>query len=348
MKYGKIVFSREFVSPTVCNLGDIAQTLGLEYIYRHMGISDGQIQEILMEEIGTYRGEKVRLPINGYFRYSREYPAFPTSPDIDPVFLAVYCTSSLYLKHSQFWKAKGPIGCRDEATARAMQKRGYDAFLAGCMTMLFPRREKVPTTPKVFLVDAHPGVEKYIPDDLKAHMERITHDVPVDPQADKRETARRCTQMARELFGRYRDEATLVVTSRLHCAAPCIAMGIPTIVVKDGYDERFGWLDKHTHLYTPDEYEHINWAPMPPDLEDFKALLMRWAVARINGQDAREEQKQIEQYYENRDRKELSTPLRIRGYMWLAQYAPHLASFLREKVLWRFTIAAGSKSEEKR
>lgn len=345
MQYGKIVFSREFVSPTVCNLGDIAQELVIEYIYKKMGIPDRDICEIQMEEIGNYQGEEVILPINGYFRYSREFPAFPTSPKIKPVFLAIYCTSSLYLKHADYWKKYGPIGCRDEATAKAMQKRGYDAFLAGCMTVLFPRRTKTPGDPCVFLVDAHPSVEKYIPVELKEHLVRITHDVPVDPHMDKAETAHRCAELARRLFDRYRDEATLVITSRLHCAVPCIAMGIPTVLVKDGFDERFGWLEKHTKLYTPDQYADINWTPQPPDLEDFKELLMQWAVARIRGEEAREQQRQIETYYADRDKVKLSAPILIRGYMWLAQYAPHLASFLREKVLRRFTIAAGNKEK---
>ena len=348
MKFGRIVFSREYVSPTVCNLGDIAQTLAVEYIYHHMGVPESEIVDIPFEQIGTYRGEKVRLPINGYFRYSKEYPAFPTSPDIEPVFLALYCTSPLYLKRKQFWMDNEPIGCRDEATARAMRKHGYNAFLAGCMTVLFPRRQNVPSHPVTFLVDAHPGVEKHIPEALKKNVVRITHDVPVNPAANSLETALKCTRLAREIYDRYRDEAGLVITSRLHCAVPCMAMGIPTIVVKDGFDERFGWLDKHIHLFTPDEYENIDWAPEPPDIEDFKAVVMRWAEARIRGEADVEDQRRIDRFYMSRERKKLSTPLRIRGYMWLAQYAPRLASFIREKMLWRFTITAGSKREENR
>ena len=34
-----------------------------------------------------------------------------------------------------------------------------------------------------------------------------------------------------ELLERYRNEARLVITRALHCAAPCTAMGIPAVLI---------------------------------------------------------------------------------------------------------------------
>lgn len=343
MKYGRLVFSREFVSPTVCNAGDIVQTLAIDLIYEQMKIPKEDIIDIPMEELSSYSGEKVILPLDGYFRYSLEYPAFPVSRDIIPVFLGVYSTSKQYLKHRDFWQKYGPVGCRDEATFNAMNKNGIDAYLTGCMTVLFPTREEDTTRNKVFLVDAYKTVENYMPEDLLEHAERITHDLPVPHNASRAETSAECERIARELYVRYRNEASLIITSRLHCAVPCIAMGIPTIVVKDSFDERFAWLEKLTHLYSEDEFDKINWNPEPIKMQEHKDLVMAWAISMIEGKPDIEKAKEIHSFYMNRTRKKTSASIMVRGYMWLAQYSPKLADFIRTKLLARFTITANTK-----
>ena len=162
-----------------------------------------------------------------------------------------------------------------------MRRKGYDAYLLGCLTMLFPKRKKQPQNPKVFLVDADPSINKYIPEKIKRNAEQICQEIPINPDKDLFNLAEECEQKARALYQRYEQEATLVVTSRLHCAAPCIAMGIPTIVVKKGFDDRFGWLDRFIHLYTPDEFAEIDWDPQPVDCEEFKEELMNAAISLL-------------------------------------------------------------------
>lgn len=345
MKYGRLVFTRMLVSPTLCNIGDIIQSTAIDLIYKDMGISLDDVVDIGVEELGTYRGEKVILPINGYFLYSAEYPAFPTSPDIVPVFLGLYNTSKQYLRHKEFWGKCGPIGCRDEATKRAMCKHGYDAYLMGCMTITLPRRTRSPERPKVFLVDVHSSILHYIPEHLKQELVWVTHDVPVDQTASEEQQRADMQNKTCQIYKRYADEAGLVITSRLHCAAPCIAMGIPVIVVKDSYDNRFGWLDKFVHLYTPDEFEKIDWNPKPLDLENHKRQLIELAESMIHQCADREKLSQIDAFYMQRERKPLKAPLLVQGYKWLAQYNPALASFIRTKILFRFTITASNKKQ---
>lgn len=347
MKYGRLVFSREFVSPTVCNAGDIAQTFAVDEIYRYMGIAQDQVVNIPMEDLATYRGEKVVLPLDGYFRFSREYPSFPTSEDIIPVFLGIYTTSRAYLKHRHYWTKFAPIGCRDEATMRAMRKHGYDAYLTGCVTVAYPRREEGRERHRIFLVDAYSKIEEYMPAEMRARAEHITHDLPVQAGMSRAEIIADCERQARELLNLYRDEAALVITSRLHCAVPCIAMGVPTLVVKDAYDERFGWLDKLVHLYSIDEFDKIDWYPKPVEMEAHKQKVMALAASMIRREADRDALQEVHSFYMNRERKDISASLMVRGYMWLAQYWPEFASFIREKVLYRFTIAARSGRQKK-
>ncbi len=344
MKYGRLVFSREFVSSsTVCNVGDFVQTLAIDLIYEEMGIKKEDTVDIPFQDLSSYKGEKVILPLNGYFYYNREYPSFPTSADIIPVFLGLYTTSSKYLQNTSFWKKAGVIGCRDEATYNAVKKHGYDAYLTGCMTVLFPKREKEPENAKVFIVDAHPSIDEYIPEEIKKNAEYISHEITVNDAQSVAELSKQCEAATRRVYERYRDEAALVVTSRLHCAGPCMAMGIPVILVRDSFDERYGWIDRYLHLYTPEEFGKINWNPKPVDIEDKKKEIKAMAMSLIKREADRELLENIHEFYMARDKKDLSASLMVRGYLWLSQYCPGLASFIRTKVLVRFTIAGKTK-----
>jgi len=352
MKYGRLRFPAAIGATGYCNLGDIAQVLAVDIIYCDMKIDEKDIVNIFVDELGTYRGEKLLLPIAGYFNYRKKAPAFPTSEDIIPVFLSLYTISSAYLNKKEFWKKQGVIGCRDENTMKLMRKRGYDSWLMGCMTMLFPRRDNKPEKEHVFIVDAEPAVYDYIPERLMNLAEYVTHLVKVDHTMTKEQIGRAMEEKTKKLLQRYRDEATLVITSRLHCAAPCIAMGIPTIVVRKGFDERYGWIDKFIHLYTADEFEKIDWNPDPIELEEHKKHLLKAAVSIVNREVNRDAVREIHDFYMNRDRKKLRATFMVRSYVWLRQYAPGLTWFIR-KMLKPFTITGKSgatiaKADKKR
>ena len=338
MKYGRLTFTAAINSTDLCNLGDIVQTFAVDLIYRKMKIDKKDIVNISVDELKTYQGEQVLLPIAGYFNYRRKAPAFPTSPDIIPIFLSVYTTSRLYLNKQEFWEKHAPIGCRDEKTMQLMRKKGYDAWLTGCMTMLYPKRDFVPKTPHVFIVDAEPGIFQYIPTELLKAAECITHEAKVDWSCGSEQIVQEMEGKAKRLLERYYNEATLIITSRLHCAAPCVAMGIPTVVVRKGFDERCGWLDKLIHLYTPNEFEQIDWDPSPITIEEHKERLLNMAVSMINREADRSKIKEIHDFYMDRERQKLYTPFMVRSYVWMTQYFPGLAGFIRNKILKPFTI----------
>lgn len=346
MKWGRITFATSLCYKNFCNIGDVMQTFAVDLIYKEMQIDSEQIIDIPADEISTYNGETVLLPMAGNFQYSRKHPVFPTSKNIIPIFLSVYCTARQYLKHADFWKKYGPIGCRDENTMIAMRQKGYDAYLLGCITTLFPKRSFQPDKPHVFLIDVQPKVVEYIPEKLMKSAEYITHDILIDRTLPKKQIMEQIQVKTKEIYARYYNEATLVVTSRLHAAAPCIAMGIPTIVVKNGFDERFGWLDKFVPLYTPDEYDRIDWNPQPIDLTEHKERLMRAVINLLNRTSDYRDLESTHSFYMDRTRKNLHTPVLTSCFIWLAQYFPALAEFIQKKILKAFSTTALSDKKE--
>lgn len=116
-----------------------------------------------------------------------------------------------------------PIGCRDRHTTNLLKQAGVGAFFNYCLTLMFDRRKIAPVNGKTFLVD----VSKYVnlPRKVKNNANYIKHE-------DHRHLSfTDKIALAQKLLDTYREEAKLVITSRLHCALPCIAMGVPVILL---------------------------------------------------------------------------------------------------------------------
>jgi hypothetical protein len=124
-------------------------------------------------------------------------------------------------------KANEPIGCRDTATLDFFQRNGIQAFFSGCLTLLLKRPNKKRTTRRnIYLVDVKHEVESMLPSEIQHKGIRIQHDMVGDLMND---TLHRF-QSAFRLIELY-SEAKLVITQRIHCALPCVAMGIPVVFI---------------------------------------------------------------------------------------------------------------------
>ena len=221
------------------------------------------------------------------------------------------------------------------------------AYLTGCMTITLPERKTTPKKTHVFLVDAPKGIEKYMPEELRENVSYITQEIPINTECDVEEEIERVEGVARKLLDRYRDEATLVVTSRLHCAGPCLGMGIPVILARNYFDDRYGWIDKYLPFYTPDKFDQINWYPEAVDLSAIKPVLIEFAKKAILREPGSEElMKQIHSYYMDRERQKIRVPFYTKAYIRMHEKFPKAADFLREVVFRRFTVATARKNSE--
>ena len=268
------------------NIGDNLQFMAIEYLYSKFLPDNYPLVKLQMRELKKYQGETLILPMNwslfdiNYMDGNR----ISISEDIVPVFLGATIESAshkevffndyniLYLKRFE------PIGCRDEFTFKTLCKYHIQAYLNGCMTAVFPRRQKNEGQNKIFLVDAPIELQEYIPDSLKEGAEILTQQYYCSKDV---EIAQILDAIKKQYF-KYANEAALVITSRLHVASPCMAMGIPVIFVKNQVDARFGWLDNYIPLYDRHTYNKIDWNPQPVEYEKVKELIIRNAIDRIN------------------------------------------------------------------
>lgn len=281
------------------NLGDHIQILTIEYIYQQMGISPAQIVSIEKDQLAAYDGEPVVLPVSmPLIDYVENGIAGMFSEKIRPVFLGLtLAKDTLYPAEVAYLKRYTPIGCRDERTLNTMLRYGIDAYLGGCMTAVLPRRAPDAQRQKrVFFVDLPQEVVPFLPKELSDIATVETHlfygDLP------------NAKEMARARYALYRDEAALVVTSLLHGTVPCMAMGIPVVLVRNTVSYRFGWLESLLPIYTPEEYVSIDWSPNPTMYEAHKSLLFRMIQNRLLLQDDSAQMQAVHTFYMNRTRKQ--------------------------------------------
>jgi hypothetical protein len=270
------------------NVGDAIQSLAVENLYQEMGIAPESLLLIPRDAINTYEGPPCFLPLQGWFGYFADIFPFPWSKNITPFFSGFHLTSTWGSRERfvekglpERMRSFQPIGCRDRGTMYFLRSQGLNAYLSGCLTLTFPARQTEPENGKVFLVDVRDEVKQGIPPAVLQQTDQsITHyhyfsTYPVDERA-----ARGFEDHARRILDRYRDEARLVITSRIHAALPCLALGIPVVFLDDkGGDERFEALAGLVPIHSPSEMDMVNWNPPKPDLEPVKQMMKHTFLA---------------------------------------------------------------------
>lgn len=256
--YGSIYKKEEKTQESI-NIGDVIQYLACLHLYESMGIRKEEVVQVNRYELCSYSGEYLVVPINCIFNgFSTGLELTNFSPKIIPVFLG-FAIGADYLseKDIAYLKKYEPIGCRDEFTLNILRKYGIKAWLNGCMTITFDDRDMSDGKHKIFLVDIPDEVRAYLPYN-KEDMEEVTHIWEIGPEDVEKDILR--------LYERYKKEARVIVTSRLHCAVPCIAAGIPVVIVKNVFTTPFTWLDSVTKVYLKEDYASIDWYPQAPDV----------------------------------------------------------------------------------
>lgn len=301
MKYANIIWQNTELASGVkaVNYGDFLQLFVIDYLLSCAGIEKSEVVYLDIREVKTYRGEKLVLPLNWsvFWKDYMEGDRLCISQDIIPVFLAVtiedgnFKESFMNEYNMQYLKRFEPIGCRDVHTKKMLQSNGIQAYLNGCLTITLPRNNNVKSEKYVYLVDAPVQLKKFIPEELLKNAKCCTQQEYFDPDVQIDEIRKNAMRQYRE----YKTKASLVITSRLHVAAPCMAWGIPVIFVKDQVDGRFGWLDEYIPLYSEECYADIDWKPEAVAYEERKKFILEISINRV---------KAVFENYENAEKME--------------------------------------------
>ncbi len=291
MKYGYLFYQKPLIPEMPnrpVNLGDPIQSYAVKLLYREMGIEECDIIPIPRYDMKKYDGEECICVINTCSTYEElAYDSFfmPPSDKIHAVPFSLHINREIPNDELAYYRGCIDVGCRDVFTENKLAKLGVNSYLTGCLSLTFPQRtiemnEKAKT---VYLIDVQPEFKKLIPQNILKDAIELSSicrfDITHESNRMTEEETFAYHRMGEERIELLRDNASLVITSRLHAAAPCLAMGIPVIMTK--HDDRFGFIDRFLPSYTNWDTDCINWAPEPIDIEAEKNIIKRMFFNRI-------------------------------------------------------------------
>lgn len=264
------------------NLGDFIQSIAIRNLYEKMGIRKEDIIYVNLFELDRYDGEYCVLPINCYNVPYREGTSYlPPSDKIIPVYISFNLIGgTISRKTVKNLSTYQPISCRDEATMLLLRKYGIQSYLTGCVTVTLPKRKVAPKKSQVYVIDIPDKVIPHIPPHLLKHAKFKTQLI-VDNEKPNENRIKELNQLAMATLEELSSKATLVITRRMHVASPCIAMGIPVILVRDDFDTRYAWIERYIHPYCEAEYGVIDWNPVSVDFEAEKKKLIDLYISKI-------------------------------------------------------------------
>ncbi len=258
IKYGLMGCSR-----AQTNVGDYVQAIAARQYLPKIDVYRDR------EDLHTYNGDDIKMIMNGWYMHNPSH--WPPTDKIDPLFVAMHINSSVYeqmtsAKSIEYFKKHQPIGCRDKATARLLSEKGVAAYYSGCLTLTLGQtyhRNPEELTDEILFIDPlfhyfSVGQMLQAPQKLlsrikrgrvfdfalknkvfkKTFSEEILKKAKFITQIIPETTVEKNFEIADEYLKRLA-KAKLVVTSRIHCALPCLAMGTPVIFLNGGF-EGFG------------------------------------------------------------------------------------------------------------
>lgn len=300
MKYGYMFYQKPLkpqMKTRPINLGDPIQSYAVKNLYREMGIPEEDIIPVPRYDLSDYDGEECVCVVNSASNYEElayDSHFMPPSEKVHAIPMSLHIHRKLSEAELAYYQTCGGVGCRDIRTAEYLRGLGVDAYLTGCLTLTLPRRseEIAKNADKVYFFEVPSDVMKIIPQELKEEGIVLSNVLRFENPGNSNRISVEDTyeehRKGEERVALLRDTARLVITSRLHVASPCLAMGIPVILVKKHFGDRFGFIDRLLPTYEPEHYGEIDWNPKPVDFEEDKAKIkqvffdkVKAAVSRI-------------------------------------------------------------------
>lgn len=151
-----------------------------------------------------------------------------------------------------YLKSFEPIGCRDYYTTKVLDGFGIKNYFSGCVTLTLPKRDiPKPEREYVCLV----GVDKKVENAVKEQLEGTGIDVVVLSPTRPEPSTNLSWEERRDEVIRYLEtyqNAKCVITFRLHCALPCLALETPVLLVRHSFKSvRFDPYRKWLHKAKP-------------------------------------------------------------------------------------------------
>lgn len=229
--------------PGIANLGDTIQALAARRFLPRVDLL--LARERLSDVWVVQPGDRVRTILNGWFMHNARH--WPPAPGVEPLLISMHFAEGgpsrlrrwarrpidrmLSGAGRAFLERWGPVGARDLFTLEQLERRGIPAYHSGCLTLTLPVPHDVVPSETIIACDLPP-----------AALARLRAVCPRPVRAVTHLGAERLDSVARNAVAatllRYYAGAAAVVTTRIHAALPCLAFGIPVLLLHDALPPR--------------------------------------------------------------------------------------------------------------
>lgn len=257
------------------NLGDEIQSLAarrflprVNYFFNRDSLGTTAVKE----------GESVKVILNGWF--FKKGSQWPPPRHIEPLITSFHIDqgarqSILSTSGVDYLKQHEPIGARDLFTLDLLRKAGLKAFFSGCLTLTLERPQVARSEDLIVTNHVAEPIVRLIASRTGKRIVATSHSDCHKTHPDARLIE------AQRLLDIYA-EASCVVTSRLHCALPCLAFGTPVLLLDYPFAKQrfaglkdFCWYATENRLLNNDFDYNFDAPPANPDLFDpYRELLI--------------------------------------------------------------------------
>lgn len=255
MKYGLLY------NKYALNLGDDIQTYAQA---RFLPRIDYLIDREAIDSFVPDKKEYVATILNAWYQHDLIH--FDVSPYIYPKFISMYFLEFYYYKHlldnhnlcyfdesvlDKFRKF-APIGVRDMHTKELFDELDIPNYFSGCLTLTLEKFEGLLKEDYIYAVGLN--------DDELAKLKKMTkREVRVfqqdyDEPIFKDETWETRKKRVEEILMEYQ-KAHMVITTKLHCTLPCIALETPVLLLyQDKHEGRMATFKEYANYINRSDF----------------------------------------------------------------------------------------------
>lgn len=305
MKYARFVntgTSDYLKRVCMVNIGDNIKSISVKQLLHYANIRDNDILEVSYYDQSSI-SEPCCLILNNHYRRNGSMNYMYNS-NIRPVFIGWgLAQSDLLPEEINYIKQYEPILCRDEFTKIILTKYQIEAYVIGCLSLTFDRRESTEgNNGKYYFVGIKEKFMENVPEYIKNEAVVTTQHIKmdyIDEQVMKEEEIN-----AKRLLSEYKQSAKMVISSLLHCICPCIAMGIPTIAVSDNFSYKYSFLDAFITSYDRESFSKYDWrkSENSVEMESIKKLILKAGCSVLEGSPDYDSIKKLDKFYTNREK----------------------------------------------
>jgi len=222
------------------NLGDEIQSLAVKQFLPRV---DCHVDREQLHQVSAETGEQYWIIMNGWYCHKPEN--WPPSPALRPLPISIHISPDcggaggvglragdilLSPPFRKYLAGFGPVGARDLTTLKLLQTAGVESYFSGCMTLTLQRPD-VPRDDGLIVANDLPGpVHEAVRRSTDKRVTATTHWSEQTTRTEERFV------LAQNLLTTYA-QASCVITTRLHCALPCVAMGTPVLLLDTASDQ---------------------------------------------------------------------------------------------------------------